>query len=631
MTEAVTEAVTGAATVLAVEDLSVDYRTGAGSVPAIRGVSLAIASGEALGLVGESGSGKTTLGMAIMRYLPANGQITRGCIRYQGTDLVPLTQRELSRIRGNHIAMVYQDPAGALNPSLRAGEQIAEVYRAHLGLSRAEARGRAEGMLELVQLPDPHRAYDRYPHQFSGGQKQRIVIGMALAMDPNLLILDEPTTGLDVTVESEIMQLFADLRAKTSAAILFISHDIGLVASVCERVGVLYRGELVETGDTEDVFSRPTNPYTRGLLACRVPPGVSKDSRRLEPLPSGDSEASPGACFFEPRCAFRKPRCREEHAALFPAGGSQRSRCFFHQEVAGAGPPTVTASDGRSAAAGDTTLLEVRGLRKVFRVQGRDLVAVSDASFTLAPGRILGIVGESGSGKTTLARMIAGLEVADGGKVILSGMDVTKPANKRGVASRRALQMVFQHPDGTLNPSHRIRQILRRQMRKLDAGDGARHDETLAELLRAVQLAPEHLDARPRELSGGQQQRVAIARAFCTGPQLVILDEPTSSLDVSVQAAILNLLIDLQRREQASYLLISHDLAVVRYLADDILVMHDGEIVEYGPAADVFESPRDPYTRTLLSAVTARVGQAPLAPPATQPETADESRMPDPA
>jgi peptide/nickel transport system ATP-binding protein len=628
---------TEAGPVLQVEDLSVDYRTGAGLVAAIRGVSLAIASGEAVGLVGESGSGKTTLGMAIMRYLPANGQITGGCIRYQDTDLVPLTQRELSRIRGNHIAMVYQDPSGALNPSLRAGEQIAEVYRAHLGLNRDEARGRAEGMLELVGLPEPHRAYDRYPHQFSGGQKQRIVISMALAMDPNLLILDEPTTGLDVTVESDIMQLFADLRAKTSAAILFISHDIGLVASVCERVGVLYRGELVETGDTEGVFTHPTNPYTRGLLACRVPPGVSKDSRRLEPLPSGDTDAPVGACLFEPRCAFRKPRCREQHPALYPAGSSQHSRCFFHEEVARAGPPTVTASDGRAAvtgdgaAAGDGALLEVRGLRKVFRAQGRDLVAVADAAFTLGPGRILGIVGESGSGKTTLARMIAGLEVPDDGEVILSGVDVTKPANKRSVASRRSLQMVFQHPDGTLNPSHRIRQILRRQMRKLDAGDVARHDETLAELLRAVQLGPEHLDARPRELSGGQQQRVAIARAFCTGPQLVILDEPTSSLDVSVQAAILNLLIDLQRREQASYLLISHDLAVVRYLADDILVMHDGEIVEYGPAADVFESPQDPYTRTLLSAVTARVGQAPLAAPATQPETADEPRMPDPA
>jgi peptide/nickel transport system ATP-binding protein len=614
--------VSAAADVLRVERLTVEYRVGGGALSAVRDVTFSIDAGEAMGLVGESGSGKTTLGMAILRYLPDNGRISQGSITFDGTDLVPLGRRELSAIRGNRIAMVYQNPASALNPSMRAGEQIAEVYRAHLGLGREEARQRAEGMLDLVQLPDAHGAYDRYPHQFSGGQKQRIVIGMALAMDPSLLILDEPTTGLDVTVEAEIVELFADLRSRFDTAILFISHDIGLVATVCERVGVLYRGELVETGATQGVFERPTHPYTRGLLACRVPPGASKDSRRLEPLPAGSREPEVDACSFEPRCAFREPRCRQEHPALFASGNTQHSRCFFHETVAAAGPPAVTEVAGRTAAPADNTLLDVRGLRRVFRSGGREVIAVTDASFTLAPGRILGVVGESGSGKTTLARMIAGLEVPDAGTVRLADADVTRLAHKRSVEARRALQMVFQHPDGTLNPSHTIRQILRRQMRMLSPGDGADRDETLATLLEAVQLGPEHLDVRPRQLSGGQQQRVAIARAFSTSPGLVVLDEPTSALDVSVQAAILNLLIDLQQRENASYLLISHDLAVVRYLADDILVMHRGEIVEHGPAAEVFDAPRDPYTRKLLSAVTVHAGKVVRGGPERERDTA---------
>ena len=595
------------AEVLRVDGLTVEYRTGAGVFTAVRDVTFGIRAGEAMGLVGESGSGKTTLGMAIVRYLAGNGRIAAGSVHYEGTDLVGLDARALRRIRGNDIAMVYQNPASALNPSLRAGEQIAEVYREHLGLGRDAARERAEGMLELVRLPDPHSAYERYPHEFSGGQKQRIVIGMALAMDPNLLILDEPTTGLDVTVEAEIMELVADLRAQLDTAVLFISHDIGLVARVCEQVGVLYRGELVELGPTERVFARPTNPYTRGLLACRIPTGASKDTGRLRPLPQVAADPGPDACSFEPRCEFRTDRCSSEHPDLYDAGG-QHSRCFYHPDVRRAGAPTVAAVSERprAATAASTELLEVRELRKVFGSGRRQIVAVDDATFTLAPGRIVGVVGESGSGKTTLARMIAGLEEPDAGTVRLHGSDVTRPAHQRDVAARRALQMVFQHPDGTLNPAHTIRRILRRQVQMLSDDRTGRDDAALADLLRSVHLEPEHLDARPRQLSGGQQQRVAIARAFSTGPALVLLDEPTSALDVSVQAAILNLLIDLQRAEQASYVLISHDLATVRYLADDILVMRRGEIVEQGPAAQVFDSPQEPYTRTLLSAVTAR-------------------------
>ena len=615
--------------VLRVEGLDVDYHTGAGTVPALREVSLTLHPGEALGLVGESGSGKTTLGMAVLRYLPANGRISGGRILFQGTDLVPLDRRQLVALRGNRIAMVYQNPTSALNPTMRIGHQVAEVYRQHLDVDRTTARSRAEEMLDRVALPDPAAAFDRYPHQFSGGQRQRIVIAMALAMDPQVLILDEPTTGLDVTVEAEIIELFAELRSTLDAAVLFISHDIGLVGRVCERVGVLYRGELVETGPTAAVFAQPTNPYTRGLLASRIPPGAAKGQRRLHPLPVETGPPPRGGCLFEPRCDFATDRCRRQHPALFASGPQRASRCFYHHDVAAAGPSEASGTtiagqrpNGRVATVIETPadvedrLLEVRGIRKVFGTGERAVVAVAGADLSIAPGRILGIVGESGSGKTTLARMIAGLETPDDGRILLDGTDVTAPAHRRSVEARRSLQMVFQHPEGTLNPSHRVGRILRRQMRVLAPDSGATHERALADMLEAVHLGPEHLRARPRELSGGQQQRVAIARAFCTNPRLVILDEPTSALDVSLQAAILNLLIDLQQRHGASYLLISHDLATVRYLADDIVVMRNGEIVEHGPAQEVFDSPRDPYTRRLLAAVI------PLASPVPQDDSA---------
>ena len=600
--------------VLAVRDLTVEYQTPGGPLTAVRDVSFSIQPGEALGLVGESGSGKTTIGMAILRYLPENGRITAGSVFFDGTDLVPLDHSALARIRGDRVAMVYQNPASALNPSMRVGEQIAEVYRAHLGLDRSTARQRTERMLELVRLPDPGEAYLRYPHQFSGGQKQRIVIGMALAMDPRLLILDEPTTGLDVTVEAEIIELFSELRTKLHTSVLFISHDIRLVGQVCERVGVLYSGELMETGRTTQVFTRPTNPYTRGLLKCRIPPGASKDDWRLETLASGERRPGVDQCAFEPRCHFRQERCTQARPALYEAGGGQRSRCFFHEEVAAASTEgtdvqvaTVTEGSPQTPPPAEgQPLLEIRSLRKVFGAHGREVVAVEDASFTLGAGRILGIVGESGSGKTTVARLIAGLETPDSGEVLLEGVDVTMPAHKRSVEARRAVQMVFQHPDGTLNPAHRIRQILLRQLKMLSDVSRAERDGVVVDLMDSVAMRPEHLDVRPRQLSGGQRQRVAIARAFSTHPALVLLDEPTSALDVSVQAAILNLLIDLQARQGASYLIISHDLATVRYLADDIFVMYRGRIVEQGLAADVFDDPQDPYTRRLLSAVTGR-------------------------
>ncbi|MGE0005632.1 MAG: dipeptide ABC transporter ATP-binding protein [Parvibaculaceae bacterium] len=523
--------------ILDVAGLNVVYDGETGAVPVVRDVGFTLGRGEALGLVGESGSGKTTVGLAVIRHLAENGRITGGTIRFDGTDLVPLAGPALRRARGQRIAMVYQDPAGALNPSLRIGRQIAEVYRCRGESDRRSIREQVLENLRQVDIPDAAYACERYPHEFSGGQQQRIVIAMALAMKPDLLILDEPTTGLDVSVEAEILDLFGDLRHRLNAAILFISHNIAVIARMCDRVGVLQQGELVETGPVGEVLGAPAHPYTRDLLAARIPFGARKDVRP------------------------------------------------------------------RNGGAADAPLLETRDIAKTYHANGRAVRAVAGVSLALAKGRVLGIVGESGSGKTTTARIIAGLAAADSGRIVFEGRDIEGPVGRRDAATLSALQMVFQNPDSTLNPKHRVGRILRRSARKLSGAGRAEAEALVAQMIAAVRLEPRHADAYPGELSGGQRQRVAIARAFIGSPRLVLCDEPTSALDVSVQAAILGLLIDLQLGAGTSYVFISHDLAVVGYIADHIAVMYLGEVVESGPAERVFAAPHHPYTETLLSAV----------------------------
>jgi peptide/nickel transport system ATP-binding protein len=529
------------APILDVAALEVVYFGEAGPVAAVRDVSFRIARQETLGLVGESGSGKSSIGLAIARQLPDNSRITKGSIRFDGVDLVQVEGRALRKARGHRIAMVYQDPSGALNPSLRIGPQIAEVYHVSGERDLHAGRDRVISMLERVRLPDAAYAYERYPHEFSGGQQQRIVIAMALAMNPDLLILDEPTTGLDVSVEAGILDLFDQLRRSFNAGILFISHNIAVIAKMCDRVGTLHDGRLVELGPTEEVLRRPSHPYTRALLAARIPFGATK----------------PGAARLTP-----------------PGAGSDA-----------------------------VALVEVREARKSYRARGRRLEAVAGVDLEIAQGSVLGIVGESGSGKTTIARLIAGLLVPDAGKVFLHGRDITKLAEWRDRTTRSAIQMVFQNPDSTLNPQHRIGRILRRAALKLGGVHRTDAERLVNQAIESVRLEPRHLNAFPEELSGGQRQRVAIARAFIGGPELVICDEPTSALDVSIQASILQLLTDLQRREAASYIFISHDLAVVRYISDRIAVMYLGEVVAIGPADRIFEPPHHPYAEALLSAV----------------------------
>jgi peptide/nickel transport system ATP-binding protein len=589
---------------LRIDGLTVSYARRSGSRRVLDAVDLEVAPGEAYGLVGESGCGKTTLAMAVMRYLPLRARAEAGTIEVAGEDLGALGRGALRQRRGRRLAMVPQDPGSALNPSLRVGEQVAEVYRYARGLARGAALEAAAAMLERVQLAEPGRILRRYPHQLSGGQQQRVMIAMALAAEPALLLLDEPTTGLDATVEAEILDLVARLRAELDCAIVLISHNLAVVSRVCERVGVLYAGRLVEEAPSDELFGEPRHPYTRALLRCLPRPGMRKDRDRLEPIAGSLpalGAAVPG-CVYAERCPIARERCHAEAPPPVPVAPGHRSRCFYHEEVAGIAPAPSGAAP--AAAPAGEPLLVIQELTKVYR---GGLVAVDGVGLELRRGETFGLVGESGSGKTSLARTVAGLVEPTSGRIELDGRELAPRAAKRPPAVRRRLQMVFQNPDGALNPRHSARhsarRILGRSVERLGGQSGPQRDARVAELAAAVRLGQDDLDRRPPALSGGQKQRVAISRSFAGAPALVLCDEPASALDVSVQAAILNLLADLQARHGVSYLFISHDLAVVRYLADRIGVMYLGQIVDTGPAEAVFAPPHHPYTEALVSAI----------------------------
>ncbi len=596
--------------VLAVDQLTVTYR-GETRQTAVRNVSFEIHAREAYGLVGESGCGKSTIALATMRYLPANGRVAAGEIRFEGRDLLGLSRRDLQCLRGDRMAMVYQDPGAALNPSMTVGDQVAEVFAAHRDLDRSQARTAAVEMFERVRMPGAAEVAQRYPHQLSGGMQQRAVIAMALVTNPSLLILDEPTTGLDATVEAAVLDLIASIRGEFDAAILLISHNLAVVSQLCDRVWVLYAGELVEQCPTADLFTSPQHPYTSGLLACVPRFGMRKDTHPLVPIAGrmpriGEEIAG---CIFAPRCPLVRETCRQEKPALISTTPGRRARCFFWPEVesplappppsgpgAGVGP-TVVPSQDRMA------LLEARNAERHFGPAGRRVRAVDDVSFTVHRGEIFGLVGESGSRKSTMARCIAGLLALDGGTLTLDGRDISGPVEQRERPLIKRVQMVFQSPEATLNPRQTVRQMLGRTVKALTDRRGASLRERVEELARMVHLDASLLDSFPSGLSGGQRQRVAIARAFAGDPDIVLCDEPVSNLDVSVQATILTLLADLQVRKSVSYVFISHDLSVVRYLADRVGVMYLGSLVEVGPVERVFAPPFHPYTETLFAAM----------------------------
>jgi peptide/nickel transport system ATP-binding protein len=605
--------------VLAINELCVSYRTRAGDVPAVVNVSLHVEAGECVGLVGESGGGKSTVALAVMQYLSPLGTIQKGQILFQGRDLCRLRRQELQHIRGVQLAMVSQDPAAALNPSLTIGAQLLEVPRIHARLRRPEALAAVRQMLTAVQLPDVERLLAAYPHQISGGQQQRVVIAMALLGRPALLLLDEPTTALDVTVEAGIVKLIGELRQRFGTSMLFISHNLGLIRAVCERVYVMYAGEIVEEGPVTQVFSTMRHPYTRGLFAALPRLDTNHQHHPLRAIPGQPPalQERPPGCAFGLRCAyFGTGICDVEPLPMPDTPGSHRVRCARWQEIDWQQEPESAVLSDASRTIG-APLLHVEALRKYYPLPGQTLSALwrrgsrryakanEAISFTIRTGETVALVGESGSGKSTVARILLGLETATDGRALLASADLARqPVHQRTPQQHRMLQMVFQHPHNTLNPSLTIGAQLARALKKSDL-TAARHTlrAHVAQLLDRVHLPPVFADRYPAQLSGGQQQRIGIARAFAGQPALVVADEPVSALDVSVQAAVLNLLLDRQRDHNTALLVISHDLGVVRYVADRIVVLYLGQVMEQGTTDQVFAPPYHPYTEALLAAI----------------------------
>ncbi|MEM7343734.1 MAG: dipeptide ABC transporter ATP-binding protein [Chloroflexota bacterium] len=611
--------------VISVRNLAIAYETRYGDVVAVKDVTFDIHRGETVGIVGESGCGKSTLGYGMVNYLGKNGKIPKGEIVFQGEKLVGRTPEELRQLRGNRISMVYQDPMTSLNPVLRIGEQMAEVLTVHQGTSEAEARKRSADMLSRVNMPDPVKVLERYPHQISGGQQQRVVIAMAMLNNPALLIMDEPTTALDVTVEAAALDLVNELREEFDTAIMLISHNMGIIARVSDRVGVMYAGELVEMAPVEEIFANPRHPYTQGLIRCLPKLGRSKEGSMLYPIPGRvpDPANLPVGCLFGPRCDYIQDRCREERPLLRTLEGEANHdiRCFFAEEIdAGAWTPPpglvpIIEEGDDSADEIVDTILNVNNLQTYYRHPNSSplsmigfgekeyVKAVDDVSFDVFKGKTLGVVGESGCGKSTLIKTIVGLESKTGGEAEFMSFDIGNKVRDRNLDLIRELQMVFQNPDSTMNPTYSVGKQIERPLRRFNTVPKDQIRDEVVRLLQAVKLDEFYYDRLPRQLSGGEKQRIGIARALAGRPDLILCDEPVSALDVSVQAAVLNLLLELQKSYGTTMLFIAHDLSVVRFFSDYIAVMYLGQIAEIGPADQIYSPPYHPYTEALLSAV----------------------------
>ncbi len=613
------------APILRVGNAAISYETRYGDVEAVRDVSFEVHRAQTFGVVGESGCGKSTVAFGIVDFLGPNGKIVGGSIKFQGQELVGRTQEELRKLRGDQISMVYQDPMQALNPSITIGDQLAEVLTVHRGVAKSEAWDKSIRMLDRVYMPDAANVMNRYPHQISGGQQQRVVIAMALLNNPALLIMDEPTTALDVTVEAVVLDLIEDLKRDFDTAIVYITHDLGVVARVCNEVGVMYAGEMVERGSVEAIYENPLHPYTQGLMRCVPKLGATKESSILYPIRGrvpAPKDRPKGACIFAPRCDYATDRCYNEHPDLRGVVPGHFARCFYAEEIDPTAwrPPKDLVPDlapaGVEEVDGDgASIIQVQGLKTYYEQESKSLLslvgageklyvkAVDDVSLDVPPGKTLGIVGESGCGKSTLAKTIIGLESPIDGNADFLGFDITKPITKRDEKLIQELQMVFQNPDSTMNPSYTVGRQIGRPMRRFKTAPPDQVREEVVRLLNAVRLDGSYYDRLPRQLSGGEKQRVGIARAFASHPELVLCDEPVSALDVSVQAAVLNLLLEIQREHGLTMMFIAHDLSVVRFFSDYVAVMYLGHVVEFGPAEAIYAPPYHPYTEALLSAV----------------------------
>ncbi|MEC9366645.1 MAG: ABC transporter ATP-binding protein [Chloroflexota bacterium] len=600
---------------LKVENLSVTFFTPRGTVTAVREASFEISRGEVLGIVGESGCGKSTTAFAVMGYLPTTAE-TGGSISFEGKDISSLSAEDLREIRGNRIAMVYQDPTTSLNPSMKIGLQVQEVISEHLDLDQTARYEKVVELFESVGLADAEQIGDRYPHELCGGMKQRVIFALALDCDPDLLIMDEPTTGLDVTTEATILDLVASLKERVNAGILYVTHNLGVIARVADRVAVMYAGQTVEQSDVKDLFASPKHPYTSGLLSCvPKPPGEGEVSSRLKRIPGfvySSQEAVVNSCLFAERCPLADSKCTTTAPNLEFMEENSQVRCFHSSKVS---PDTWGGAEERISRkdVDSPTVLTGTGItheygkrRKKYMAFGPDIDlpvrALNKIDFKMAQGKTLGIVGESGSGKSTLARAVVGLIKAQDGSLQLNGSELDKIVENRSNEDKSAIQMVFQNPTASLNPKLKIKKTLIRSLIRFSKLTKQESEDRAASLMEEVGLDPSYLERLPSELSGGEQQRVAIAGAFATNPEIVVADEAVSALDVSVQAQVLGLLEDRQHELGNSYLFITHDLGVVRYISDDIMVVYAGHIAEYGPSESVLGTPSHPYTEALLSA-----------------------------
>jgi peptide/nickel transport system ATP-binding protein len=605
---------------LAVDGLAIEFASAGTWRRVVDDVSFELAAGETLGLVGESGCGKTVTALSILGLLPARvGRVATGAITFDGRDLTSLSAAELRRVRGAEIAMIFQEPMTSLNPAYTIGDQIGEAVRVHEGAGRADARRRAVELLERVGIPDAARRVRDYPHQFSGGMRQRVMIAMALACDPRVLIADEPTTALDVTVQAQILELLRELQQERRMAIMLVTHDLGVVAETCDRVVVMYAGQVVEEAPAAGLFSRPRHPYTEGLLGSLPQFGAPGAPLRVIPGQVPPPNGMPPGCRFAPRCAYAEPECNTAPVELV-AHDTRQARCRRHRELeligvaehaaAVADRPTRHADEPSPIDTAREPVLEVRDLSKQFaltsgflrRVTGL-VQAVDAVTFAVDPGETLGLVGESGSGKSTTARLALRLIEPSSGSVRLGGDDLLALGGAQLRAARRRAQMVFQDPFSSLDPRRTVAESVGEP---LEIHEGLRRrdrDERVAALLDEVGLARDALHRFPHEFSGGQRQRIAIARALAPRPELLVCDEPLSSLDVSTQSQVINLFVELRERLGIASLLISHDLSVVRHLAHRVAVMYLGRIVEIGRAEEVTLRPVHPYTHALLSSV----------------------------
>jgi oligopeptide/dipeptide ABC transporter ATP-binding protein len=611
------------APLLQIDDLHTEIRLRSATVHALEGVSLNVEAGECLGIVGESGCGKTMTALSIMQLLPPGGHIVGGHITLAGQEISALSDDGMRHVRGNEVGMIFQDPMTSLNPTMTVGDQIAETVLLHRGADAKTARARAIEVLGLVGMPRPAERVGNYPHQLSGGMRQRVMIAMALACEPKLLIADEPTTALDVTIQKQILELIDDLRRRLGLAVILVTHDLGVIAGRADRVAVMYAGKVVETTATTRLFANPRHPYTEALFGA-LPEKAADGMERLYSIPGmpPDLTNPPTGCRFAARCRYVQDSCRETEPALEGDSWDHLYRCFFpvgrpgeegdnavlHVKEAA---PAEHKERFAAEADGQQPLLRTDGLVKNFSVTAGavlqrkigEVSAVAGVSFAIRPGHTFGMVGESGCGKTTIGRLIAGLEKATDGSIVLDGEDLTKLSRHERRRRSPKIQLMFQDSYASMDPRMRVGPILREPLAIQRIGSRQEQRNKIAAILDEVGLPRAAVERYPHEFSGGQRQRLGLARALILQPKLVVADEPVSALDVSIQAQILNLMLDLQRDLGLTYLFISHDLSVVRYVSENIGVMYLGKLVEVGPADDVYYRPVHPYTRGLIDTV----------------------------